>query len=268
MNVQTILLKSERLRTSLLMVVIGIFIGFLAPFGMHQYSLLITIPYWSVTCLLVYWIFSPLHNVGDEYLTGAIKPAWLRQAIMLLFSSLIFALLLPLWNIATLSLSFNYFDVVIYAFPQVLVIATALTLLSIAKNRYIQQRQQLIDFEQQTTSKNVEKTIANQQLTDFLMLLPEDKQGQLLCLEMDDHYLKVHTHQGQHLLLMRFKDALERLSAYSGFQTHRSWWVAKDAISEISKDGRKYSITLSNRMQVPVSKTFEPRIKALQQNNT
>ena len=93
--------------------------------------------------------------------------------------------------------------------------------------------------------------------------LPLEKRGNLLCLEMDDHYLKVYTDKGHHLILMRFKDALALLESYAGLQTHRSWWVAIDAITTTQRDGRKVSLTLSNSLAVPVSRTYMKNITAL-----
>ena len=267
MNLLQTLHKFENLRMSLLMIVIGTFIGFLAPFGMHTYSSTVTIPYWAVTCLLGYWVFSPLHDFGEDKLQKKIPSIWLRRSLILIFSSTLFSLLVPLWSMLALSLSFDYLDGVVFAFPQVLVIAIALTLISIATHNYFEQRQRLQHIDQQTalaTEQQVEQTLAEKQLNEFLKLLPIEKQGRLICLEMDDHYLKVHTSNGQHMLLMRFKDALGLLSSYPGLQTHRSWWVAEEAISRIEKQGRKHIVHLSNQLQVPVSKTFENQLKTRQ----
>ena len=264
MNIRTLWNTSERLRLSLLMIAIGVFIGFLAPFGMHTFNKFISIGYWSMTCLLGYWVFSPLHSLGLRILQPSIQNIWVTYCITLVFSSLIFSLLVPLLNMTVLSLSFDYVDGILFAFPQVLTIGAVLTLVSAAKQKYFAQQQQLESINQQTTSitkATVEQALAHKQLTDFLALLPIEKRGSLLCLEMDDHYLKVHTDKGQHLVLMRFKDALEKLSAFSGFQTHRSWWVAEGAISKINKQGRKYKIILTNHLQVPVSKTYEQKIR-------
>jgi len=100
------------------------------------------------------------------------------------------------------------------------------------------------------------------QLEKFMAQLPVDKRGKLFCLEMSDHYLKVYTDKGHHLILMRFKDALALLSDYQGLQTHRSWWVAIDAITKVNKDGRKTYLELTNELQVPVSKTYAEAVKA------
>ncbi len=42
------------------------------------------------------------------------------------------------------------------------------------------------------------------------------------------------TDAGDELITARFGDALAELAAAPGFQTHRSWWVAADAIDEVT----------------------------------
>lgn len=69
---------------------------------------------------------------------------------------------------------------------------------------------------------------------------------------MDDHYVKVYTDKGHHMLLMRFKDALALLENHPDLQTH-SWWVSLDAVSSVEKQSRKVTLLLKNQLSVPVS---------------
>ncbi len=52
---------------------------------------------------------------------------------------------------------------------------------------------------------------------------------------MDEHNLKVHTDKGHYLLFIKLKDALAFIEEYLGEQTHRSRWVAKEAIAAEEK---------------------------------
>ena len=61
---------------------------------------------------------------------------------------------------------------------------------------------------------------------------------------------------------MRLKDAMVLLRDYDGMQTHRSWWVAHDAVVKIVKDGRKTQLILSNDLTVPVSRSFLVKVSA------
>ncbi|WP_312205390.1 LytTR family DNA-binding domain-containing protein [Brevundimonas sp.] len=68
----------------------------------------------------------------------------------------------------------------------------------------------------------------------------------LVCLQMEDHYVRVHTDVGSELVLMPFFQAIAGLNGLEGLQTHRSWWVARAAVTGIVEDGRKLRLTLSN----------------------
>lgn len=78
----------------------------------------------------------------------------------------------------------------------------------------------------------------------------------ILALESEDHYLRVHFDIGSTLILHRLSDAIAELSMCDGQQTHRSWWVARSAVSIARRVGAKGVLTLSNGIEVPVSRTY------------
>ncbi len=79
----------------------------------------------------------------------------------------------------------------------------------------------------------------------------------IVALEAEDHYLRVHLDSGQStLILMRLSDAIAELPANTGAQTHRSWWVAKDAVRSITKADGRAMLTLTAPLEAPVSRTF------------
>lgn len=95
----------------------------------------------------------------------------------------------------------------------------------------------------------------------FLSRLPANLGSDLICLAMEDHYVRVYTDLGDTLILLRMADALAELEDYPGLQTHRSWWVASSAIKRVSKENRKYSISLTNGMNAPVSQSHVEKLK-------
>lgn len=97
---------------------------------------------------------------------------------------------------------------------------------------------------------------------DFVARLPAEKRGRLLCLKTEDHYLRVYTDRGEELILLRLKDALRELEGHDGRQVHRSYWVARTALAEARRDGRKTLLRLTNGLEVPVSQTYLPELKA------
>lgn len=85
----------------------------------------------------------------------------------------------------------------------------------------------------------------------------------VLCLQMEDHYVRVHTPEGSALVLMSLSQAMSGLTDLDGEQTHRSWWVARSAVIGVIEDGRNIRLKLSNGLQAPVSRA---RLGALRQD--
>lgn len=94
----------------------------------------------------------------------------------------------------------------------------------------------------------------------FLARLPGPLPGRLLCLEMQDHYLAVHTTAGTELVLCRMEDAVRELEGL-GRRVHRSWWVAEDAIEGVVRDSQRLFLKLLDGRQVPVGRTFRPALQ-------
>jgi len=96
----------------------------------------------------------------------------------------------------------------------------------------------------------------------FQLRLPPEKRGALICIKTEDHYLRVTTVAGEALILMRLKDALAELAEVDGRQVHRSYWVAREAVRQSWRAGRKRRLTLDNGYEIPVSDSFAPELKA------
>ena len=77
--------------------------------------------------------------------------------------------------------------------------------------------------------------------------------GSVLCLQMEDHYVRVHRMAGSTLELMSMQEAIARYGK-GGLQVHRSWWVAADAVVDAERDGRNWRLHLSNGLIVPVAR--------------
>jgi len=77
--------------------------------------------------------------------------------------------------------------------------------------------------------------------------------GPVLCLQMEDHYVRVHRTAGSTLELMSMQEAIARYGK-GGLQVHRSWWVAADAVIDAERDGRNWRLRLSNGLIVPVAR--------------
>ena len=91
---------------------------------------------------------------------------------------------------------------------------------------------------------------------------PRLRTGRLLALTAEDHYLRVHTDQGNDLVLMRMADAVAMLADVPGARVHRSWWVARAAVTGSRRDGDRLFLTLENGLAVPVSRAERPALAA------
>lgn len=95
----------------------------------------------------------------------------------------------------------------------------------------------------------------------FLERLPPKLKGAALyAVSAEDHYLRLHTSKGSDLVLMRMSDAIAELEGVEGAQTHRSWWVARDAVESTRRDGDRLTLVLKGGAEAPVSR---PNIRPL-----
>ncbi len=97
----------------------------------------------------------------------------------------------------------------------------------------------------------------------FLDRLPARLGKQLLCLQMEDHYVRAHTNTGSDLVLLPLKAAIAELGGLGGVQVHRSWWVAADAVETPIVKGRNTFLRLTNGLEVPVSRASIAKIRAM-----
>ena len=84
--------------------------------------------------------------------------------------------------------------------------------------------------------------------------LPED--AKLLRLSAKDHMVTVVTTQGERSLRMRFGDAIDEADPIEGLCTHRSHWVAYDAVSHCQEVDGKPQLVLVNGDAIPVSRKY------------
>lgn len=95
----------------------------------------------------------------------------------------------------------------------------------------------------------------------FLDRLPPKLRGaRLIAVQAEDHYLRLHTDRGSDLILMRLADALAELEGLEGAQTHRSWWVARDAVVSVARGDGRAALTLTGgperELTAPVSRRY------------
>lgn len=96
----------------------------------------------------------------------------------------------------------------------------------------------------------------------LLSRLPPGIGSDIIALETEDHYLRVHAVGGSALILMRMADAVTLLDPRLGAQVHRRWWVAQAAVEGVRTEGQKLSVCLIDKTLVPVGRTFAAAVRA------
>ena len=92
-------------------------------------------------------------------------------------------------------------------------------------------------------------------------LPPKLKGAAIRAVQAEDHYLRIHTDRGSDLILMRLSDALEELEGLEGAQTHRSWWVARDAVRDVSRGDGRATLALEGGVTAPVSRRYAKALR-------
>lgn len=217
----------------------GLFLAFAGAFGTDEAPLVIRLTYWIIVMAIGYvWgAFVSSHFFGlSRSRTG--RP-WLDVVLASLTMSIPLTLCVwfasrvffaPKMPVASLPVMFG----------PVLLVSLAIT----AINRLIQTRRSAI-------------THADPAPPKFLERLPLKLRGaEVWAVEAEDHYLRLHTSKGQDLILLRLADAVDELQGIEGAQVHRSWWVARDAITEARRGDGRATLTLKDGAEVPVSRTY------------
>jgi len=91
--------------------------------------------------------------------------------------------------------------------------------------------------------------------------LPLELRGALIALSVEDHYVRVRTTKGTHMLLMRLSDAIRETAPVVGLQVHRSHWVAIEAVRQVARKGDGALLTLSDGSEIPVSRSNMGKLK-------
>ncbi len=87
--------------------------------------------------------------------------------------------------------------------------------------------------------------------------------SQLLALEAEDHYVRLHLANGQKpMTLYRFGDALKELKSLDGAQVHRGAWIAGRGVAGAVRDGRKWRLRLADGGELPVSDNYLASVRA------
>jgi len=231
-------------------VAVALVLGLIGPFG--TYALLPLGPrlgYWLAVVALNWVLCDIAVRAVERAMPGGVT---LRRVAVPLAGAL--AASVPATGVVTLANGLSgigWPEAVLTLYAQVLLLLAAITLPVYT----------LVDLQETLRDAAPPEPETRNGLALFQARLPRPLDGQLLCLEMQDHYLNVHTSAGSELILCRMEDAARELGPL-GQRVHRSWWVADAARDRVERAGQRLTIRLCNGAQVPVGRTYRPALKA------
>ena len=191
---------------------LGTFLSILGPYNSHNFGIPGVWFYWTGLMALGWGSGSLCTWLFDRYL-----PDWPRAATGLALSVLVsLPVFLAVAGIQAMIGAPFQLAVAPIVFFFVWVISAAVVTISILTER------------NRPASESPGPPVASRALTDKL---PHRlRRASLIAMVAEDHYLRVHTDKGEALILMRLSDAITAADALDGARTHRSWWVAREAV--------------------------------------
>lgn len=242
---------------------IGFVLGLLGPFGTYEMPPALRLAYWVSFILIGYALYRPVHIVALWLSDETPVPQWAALLIAAALAALPLTLLIA-YAISGFTIDDHYYGP---GFP-------LLYLQVFGIGFGIQIGMQAL-FADRSENDTAEQTVAAPKPLDvreiamperpeapFFQRLPPELGNHLVCLEMQDHYVKAHTLAGSEMLLIRLRDAMAELDGIEGLQVHRSWWVARDQVRAIRREGRAIKLELANGLLAPVARSRQETLRA------
>lgn len=139
--------------------------------------------------------------------------------------------------------------------------------LNLPRYRYSASRAPLVDEHRvhaavnATGSHTQEASAERLELPKFLEKSSKVDSMESLCsISAEEHYIRLHTSQGDELIYKRFSDAVRELEGYPGMRIHRSHWVSPYAVSGVLRDGKRMFVKLRDGQKLPVSRPYQAMV--------
>lgn len=220
----------------------GAVIGLAGPFGTFEtLSVLARIGYWLGITVTTYWLG---FVVAIGFAITAERRG-LRPAPALVVGALVAAVPITCWIAGAHALIFGqaFWRDGLNLLPYVLILSPAAALLSAA----LAGPQDAIQEHAPDPS--------------WLDKLPPKLGRELVSLQAEDHYVRATTTQGEALIRGKLQDAADALGG-TGIRIHRSWWVARDAVTALRFEAGAPVVVLHDGRTLPVGRTYRKSVKA------
>ena len=241
-----------------IMTVIGVVMALIGPFGSFNDPLAIRLIVWLGLAYAGYCIYSPVGWLVDRLSVALDLPRlglWVAGTMLATIP-----MAMVVWTL-------NQLNSEIYRVPAaqealmhyayVLVLGAGITLLF----NLIQMPGGSRQPDAPPSPAPIPEPVTALPANPLLDQLPPALGSEVIALEMEDHYVRVHTALGSELVLMRLCDAMVHIAHIDGAQVHRSWWVARLAVEDVKRDGRNVRLVLAGGLEAPVARAQVGELK-------
>lgn len=242
---RTALTRKEALRGFAVSAAAGVFLAMSGAFGLDAAPLLTRLAYWIGLCVAGAVVGTGVSTIVGRDGRADDRP-WLYGTLVCIGITLPFTVVV--WLVSELMFEGvpRLAALTGYLAP-VFIVTAAMTALN---------------FLVQRTPPETHAAAAGGPAPRFLDRLPPRLRGaEIRAVEAEDHYLRLHTSKGEDLILMRLSDAVAELEGIEGAQTHRSWWVAKDAVESARRGDGRAILTLRGGIEAPVSRAYAKALR-------
>lgn len=225
----------------ILAIILGVGAGLIGPYTTYLlYETPVRIGYWIIVALLSFGIWEIFELILNRF--SRIHSFLLRRVLIvppfaLVNSAALVGIHISLSAFGARSMTVSWFDLVLSH----LVLSSLVILPAIVVVEHMRVR--------------LETQAGSEAISFLTEKLPMKLRGtKPFALAAEGHYVRVYTPNGEALITMRFEDAVRAVVGIAGYQTHRSWWLALENITEIKTSGSAYEAVLKTGLIVPVSR--------------
>jgi hypothetical protein len=235
--------RKALVRDAILLTAMGLFLAALGPFGSITSPMLVRLVYWPGVIVGGGVIGIAVDELGGRRFANPWL-RWIFSSVVMTPGVCVLVLFASIWAFGS-SPQRRWFDL----FWQVYIISAA-----------VMGVRQLIEKAPAPATAPHAEPRSDEAFRQRLSA--RFRAARLIAVEAEDHYLRVHTEAGCELVTLRFADALAELAGVPGFQVHRSWWAAADAIEGVRWRRGRGELRLAGGLVAPVSRTYAGTLKA------
>jgi DNA-binding LytR/AlgR family response regulator len=235
---------------------VGLLLGFLGPFGSY--------PAYPTATRYAFWLGLTLAGALAAVAADAVLPSTKLRAGAVRLGALALLSALPMTFVVAWTMSLVQPGRVFapQQLPALFVAVAAVQLLVVFATTAAAPRTYGEAPPERTLREPEAKEIPAAFPAALLSKLPAGIGTDIIALETEDHYLRVHAAGSDALILMRMADAVALIDPRLGTQVHRRWWVAETAVAGLRTEGQKLFLHLVDEKLVPVGRTFAAAAKA------